>query len=104
MATFKKYERKNEGFAYTQDSFREGDIVWRKSIKINGQGITKIVGSISGLDKTHTAIISVHVKSLDNFGEDLAREERFIIHQKDFNEKGRAIEHLLKMEKETIYK
>jgi hypothetical protein len=102
MSTFKKYERKDEGLAYVDDPFRDGDSIWVKKVKINEVSVVQIVGSLNGIKDLHTAIVSIHIKTLPGeSGEDIAREERFIVHQKDFKIKGEAIEHLLKIQKET---
>jgi hypothetical protein len=105
MSTFKKYERKNEAVDYVKDPFREGISVWVFKIHLGENLISQFVGSVDGINDEHTAIISVHVSSLPGeVGEDLAKQERFIIHQKDFKEKGDAIKHLLEMKNQIILK
>ena len=103
MESIPSYKEFNEGFAYTSDPFKEGDYVWTKSLKIDNIAVVKVVASITGIDKNHTAMIAVITKSLDTFGEDLA-SERLILHQKDFNNKEDATKHLIEKEKETIFK
>ena len=103
MKTFKKYKPTNEFLDMIADPFKMGDSVWTKIIKVDNIAIVTIEATISGIDKNHTAMISVITKSLDNFGEDLA-SERLIIHQKDFNSKEDATKHLVEKEKETSYK
>ena len=100
MTTFKKF---NEGFAYTSDPFKEGDCVWNKTLKIGSIAVVTVVASITGADQNHTAMISVITKSIDTFGEELAKE-RLIIHQKDFNNREDATKHLVEKEKETTFK
>lgn len=100
MTKFKKF---NEVFAYTSDPFKEGDYVWTKSLKIGSIAVVKIVASITGVDQNHTAMISVITKSVDTFGEELAKE-RLIIHQKNFNNREDATKHLVEKEKETTFK
>jgi hypothetical protein len=100
MTKFKKF---NEVFAYTADPFKEGDYIWTKTLKINAVAVVKIVASITGVDQNHTAMISVITKSIDTFGEELAKE-RLIIHQKDFNNREDATKHLVEKEKETTFK
>jgi hypothetical protein len=102
MSTFKKYERIDEGFAYVDDPFRDGDPIWVNKVKINDVSVVQIVGSIDGISDMHTAIVSVHIKNLPGeSGEDIAREERFIVHQKDFKIKGDAVKHLVEIQKDT---
>jgi hypothetical protein len=103
MEDLPSYKQFNEGFAYTSDPFKEGDYVWTKTLKINDIAVVRVVASITGIDKNHTAMISVITKSLDTFGEDLA-SERLILHQKDFNNKEDATKHLIEKEKETVFK
>ena len=94
---FKKFrERSNEGYGYVKDPFREGESIWVKKIHLNGVPIAQIVASIDGITDIHTAIISIHTKSMDNFGEDLGAE-RFIVNQKDFTDKKDAIKYLKDM-------
>lgn len=104
MSAFKKYKPTNEFLNMIKDPFREGDSIWTKKIRVDGVSVIQLVASVSGLDKSHTAVISVHTKSLDNFGEELARDQRVIIHQKDFTHRDKAIEYLKSLEKEISYK
>ena len=103
MEEIPSYKQFNEGYAYTSDPFKEGDYVWHKELKIDNVAVVKVVASITGIDKNHTAMIAVITKSLDGFGEDLA-SERLILHQKDFNNKADATKHLIEKEKETEFK
>jgi hypothetical protein len=103
MSTFKKYKPTNEFLNMVKDPFREGSPVWEKQIKIDDISIVKVSATISGTDKIHTAVISIITNSMDNFGEELAKE-RLVIHQKDFSSKAEAIEYLKTKEKETSYK
>lgn len=97
MPTFKKFQNNNEGYGYIKDPFREGEPIWIKKIYLKGFTIAQIVASIDGISDMHTAIISIHTKSIDNFGEDLG-EERFIINQKDFKDRELAIDYLKNLE------
>ena len=103
MSTFKKYKPTNEFLDMVDDPFKEGNSVWKKCVNAKDIAIVTIEASISGMDKSHTAMISVVTSSLDNFGEELAKE-RLILHQKDFSSKDEAIKHLKEKEKEISYK
>ena len=103
MSTFKKYKPTNEFLDMVKDPFRRGDFIWKKCVNAKDVAIVTIEASISGIDKNHTAMISVITKSLDNFGEELA-SERLILHQKDFSSRDEAIKHLVEKEKEISYK
>ena len=103
MESIPSYKEFNEGFAYTSDPFKMGNSVWTKIIKIDNVAVITIEATISGVDKNHTAMISVITKSLDTFGEDLG-SERLILHQKDFNSQEEATKHLIEKEKEISYK
>jgi hypothetical protein len=103
VSTFKKYEPTNEFLDMVKDPFRQGDFIWKKCVNAKDIAIVTIEASISGIDKNHTAIISVITSSLDNYGEELAKE-RLILHQKDFSSKDEAIKHLKEKEKEISYK
>jgi len=95
---FKKFNQHiGEGYGYVKDPFREGESIWVKKIHLKGVAIAQIVASIDGITGIHTAIVSIHTKSMDDFGEDLAAE-RFIVNQKDFEDKNDAIEYLKDLE------
>lgn len=79
--TFKKF---NEGYGYVTDPFRQGTEIFKKQATIGDSTVMELSGYIDVADKNHTAIISILTSSLDTFGEDLSKE-RFIIHQKDFD-------------------
>ena len=103
MKTFKKYKPTNEFLDMITDPFKMGDSIWTKIIKIDNIAAVTIEATISGVDKNHTAMISVITKSLDTFGKELA-SERLILHQKDFNSQEEATKHLVEKEKEISYK
>ena len=63
MSTFKKYEPINEFLDMVKDPFRQGDFIWKKTIKIDNVAAVTIEASISGIDKNHTAMISVITSS-----------------------------------------
>lgn len=92
--TFKKF---NEGYGYVTDPFRQGKEVFKKQATIGDSTIMELSGYIDGRDDAHTAIISILTSSLDTFGEDLSKE-RFIIHQKDFDNEEIAINYIKEME------
>jgi hypothetical protein len=94
----------DEGFAYVEDPFRSGEPIWSHSVHVVGKPVVRIVAEIDSMKDLHTATVSVYTTSLDNFGEDLAGKERFIIHQEDFNERGKAIKYLLGVKKQIEYK
>lgn len=101
---FKKFNQHiDEIGAYIQDPLTEGDYIWSKTLKIHDIAIVKVVAYITGVDRNHTAEISVITKSIDTIGEELAKE-RLIIHQKDFNNREDATKHLIEKEKETTFK
>ena len=97
-----KFRKFNEGFAYVKDPFREGNSIWVKKIRIGDLAAVQLVGSVDGIKGMHCAIVSVHTKSMDNFGEDLAAE-RFIVHQKDFSTKEEAEQYLRSIESKTKF-
>jgi hypothetical protein len=103
MTTFKKYKPTNEFLDMIDDPFKMGNSIWTKIINIDKIAAVTLEATISGVDKNHTAMISVITKSMDNFGEELA-SERLILHQKDFNNKEDATKHLVEKEKEISYK
>lgn len=103
MKTFKKYKPTNEFLDMIDDPFKRGNSIWTKVVDINKIAAVTIEATITGIDKNHTAMISVITKSLDNFGEELATE-RLILHQKDFSTKEEATKHLVEKEKEISYK
>jgi hypothetical protein len=104
MSTFKKFKPVKEFLDTVKDPFREGVSVWVKKIRIDGVSAIQLVASVDGIEGAHTAIISVHSKSLDNFGEELASDQRIILHQKDFKIKDEAIDYLKSMENKVSYK
>ena len=103
MSTFKKFEPTNEFLGMVKDPFKMGPSVWKKVVNISKVAAVTIEATITGIDKNHTAMISVITKSLDSFGEELA-SERLILHQKDFSTKEEATKHLVEKEKEISYK
>lgn len=93
----------SEVFAYASDPLQEDKkATFVKKIKIEGETVIQLVGHVDGLDKTHTAIISIRTVSLDNFGED-SLKQRIIIHQKDFSTFKDAENHLKEMSKKINY-
>ena len=101
--SFKKYKPTNEFLSMVKDPFKMGPSIWTKVIDISKVAAVTIEATISGIDKNHTAMISVITKSLDSYGEELA-SERLILHQKDFNSREEATNHLVEKEKEISYK
>lgn len=98
--TFKKF---NEGLDYITDPFRQGKEVFRKQASIGDTTIMELSGYIDGKDSGHTAIISILTSSLDTFGEDLTKE-RFIIHQKDFDDINEATAYIKELEAKIKFK
>jgi len=93
----------SEVFAYASDPLQEDKkAAFVKKIKIDGKSVIQLVGHVDGMDKTHTAIISIRTVSLDNFGED-SLKQRIIIHQKDFSNFEDAENHLKETEGKINY-
>ena len=99
MGTFKKF---NEGFGYVTDPFRQGRNIFTRKVTIGDNTIIKLSGYIDGKDNAYTAIISILTSSIDTFGEDLSKE-RFIVHQKDFDNIEEATNHIKNMESKIIF-
>ena len=101
--SFKTYKEYNEGYDYVNDPFRQGKQIFSKNVKIGTDVIMKIEGYIDGKDNAHTAIISVLSIPIDNFGED-GGKERFIVHQKNFDDIDKATEYIKEMETKISFK
>jgi uncharacterized protein YwgA len=97
MKKFKYYKEFNEGYGYVKDPFRQGTEIFQKQIMLGDDIIVKVEGHVDGKDDAHTAIVSIITIPVDTFGEDLGKE-RFIVHQKDFDDEEKATEYIKKME------
>lgn len=97
MKKFKYYKEFNEGYGYVADPFRQGSEIFQKQTLLGDNIIIKIEGHVDGKDDAHTAIVSIIAIPVDTFGEDLGKE-RFIVHQKDFDDEETATAYIKGME------